>query len=395
MPLRYKIVNKKKLATTLFIDILGFLLIKPFTLLRRKKGIKRDSIKKILVVRTAYIGDVVMTTPVLKPLREMFPEAKISFLTGRKEAEILKNNPFIDEILLYDAFWFYPSSIGKGMSEYFKTIRRLRKEQFDLAIDLRGDIRNILFILFFSRAYHRVSYGVGGGSYFLTKVVPFKKIKHKIAYHLDILNFLGAKINTARPEIYLSSSEEEFKRVVFRVNGISDNDLVIGVHPGGRKKLKCWYPEGYVTLISHLIREFGAKIVITGSITEMKLAEKISSAVREKTISLCGKTTLRELASMIKSFDLFICGDCAPMHIASTLGTPVVAIFGPSKSWETGPYGNFRLIEKNFPCRLYCDENLCHHRPYHECMKTITPEDIYNAAIDLIKTKNKGSGLNI
>ncbi len=383
----YKIINKKKLAIVIFVDILGFLLIKPFVFLRRKKNIKKEEIKKILIIRTAYVGDVVMTTPVLEPLREMFPNAKIFFLTGNREAEILKNNSSIDEIFLYDAFWFYPGRIGKVVNNYLKLMRKVRREQFDLAIDFRGDIRDILFLLFLSHAYHRVSYGVGGGSYLLTEVVPFKKIKHKIFYHLDILKFLGAEnIESNKPQIYLSAAEDEFQKTVFKINNISENDLVVGIHPGGRKKLKCWHLEGYVEIINRLIRNLGAKIVITGSIAEIDLAREIKSAVPE-TISLCGKTRLRQLSSLIKGFNLFICGDCAPMHIACTLGTPVIAIFGPSKSGETGPYGNFRLIEKDFPCRISCDENVCHHRPHHECMKTISPEDVYNAAVDLIKKK--------
>ncbi len=386
MLFRYKIVNKRKLAAVIFIDVLGFLLVKPLTLLRKKGQIKSSEIKKILVVRTAYVGDVVMTTPVLRPLRKMFPKARIFFLTGTKEAEILRNNPFIDEILPYDAFWFYQTGIAKGVREYLKIIRRLCKERFDLAIDFRGDIRDILFILFLSRAHHRVSYGVGGGSYLLTQVVPFKKIKHKISYHLDIVQSLGANINISDPEIYLSSSEKEFKRAVFGANGILEDDLVVGIHPGGRKKFKCWYPEGYIELISRLVRDFAAKIVITGTSNEVDLAEKISSGVPEKTVSLCGRTALRQLASLIKGFDIFICGDCAPMHIACTLGIPVVAIFGPSKSCQTGPYGNaYRLVENDFPCRFSCDESVCRHGVYHECMKAITPEDVYNAASHLIK----------
>lgn len=386
MAFGYKIINKKKLFIIILIDTIGFLFIKPFTFLRTKKTIKRDKIRKILAVRTAYVGDIIMTIPVLRPLKEMFPYAKVSFLTGRREAEILKGNPYIDQILIYDALWFYPTDIWKGISDYFKMIRRLRNERFDLAIDFRGDIRDILFILFLSGAYHRISYGVGGGSYLLTHVVPFKKINHKISYHLDILRSLGGNINASKPEIYLSSAEEGFRKAVFKANDILDSDLVVGIHPGGRKKLKCWYPGGYAELINRLIRDFAAKIVITGSPGEIDLVEKIKSQAPEKTISLCGKTTLRELASLIRGFDLFITGDSAPMHIASALGTPLVAIFGPSKSWETGPYGNpYRVVEKDFPCRFTCDENVCKHKVYNECMKAITPDDVYNAAKELIE----------
>ncbi len=106
------------------------------------------------------------------------------------------------------------------------------------------------------------------------------------------------------------------------------------------------------------------------------------------TVNLAGKTDLRLLASLIERFNLFICNDSAPLHIASAMKTPTVAIFGPSKSIETGPYGNTHIVvEKDFPCRYSCDENVCKHKIYNECMTAITTDDVCNAVKDILETK--------
>ena len=105
-----------------------------------------------------------------------------------------------------------------------------------------------------------------------------------------------------------------------------------------------------------------------------------------KALTLAGKTDLRILASLLERFNLFICNDTAPLHIASAMNTPTVAIFGPSKSNETGPYGNInRVVEKDFPCRYTCDEDVCNHTVHNECMKTITPDNVYEAANYILK----------
>jgi len=101
--------------------------------------------------------------------------------------------------------------------------------------------------------------------------------------------------------------------------------------------------------------------------------------------NFAGKTNLRTLTALIERLDLFICNDSAPLHIASAVGTPTIAIFGPSKSRETGPYGNIhKVVEKDFPCRYSCDENICKHEIYNECMKTITPDDVCKAVREVI-----------
>jgi len=129
---------------------------------------------------------------------------------------------------------------------------------------------------------------------------------------------------------------------------------------------------------------------------ERKLIENITEKMTHTAINFAGKTDLRGLIALIKRFELFICNDSAPLHIASAVGTPTVAIFGPSKSKETGPYGNIhKVVEKNFLCRYSCDENICKHEIYNECMKTITSDDVCKAVREVIMMAGVGEKVDL
>lgn len=361
-------------------DVIGYALWTPARILRKDSPPRKEEVKEILVVRTAYIGDVIMTLPMLKPLKEFYQGSQITFLTANAAKDLFKGNPYVDDVITYDAFWFYEKSETFG-----DFLKRLRNRRFDLVIEARGDIRDILLIAYLCRARHRVSYKVAGGGFLLTGIVPYEKIKHKVEYHLDIVRFLGAETGKFAWDLYLTAEERNFGKALLTAQGIADSDTVIGIHPGGRKGLKCWSARKYAEVADWIISKYNAKVIFTGSGEEIKLIEDIMGKMSAKAVSLTGKTDLRILASLLKRFNLFICNDTAPLHIASAMKTPTVAIFGPSKSNETGPYGNIhRVVEKDFPCRYTCDEDVCNHRVHNECMTAITTDDVCEAVKDIM-----------
>ncbi|MBI5826132.1 MAG: glycosyltransferase family 9 protein [Deltaproteobacteria bacterium] len=382
----YKIINRKKRIATRVADVIGYALWFPLNILKGNGKIEAKGVREILVVRTAYIGDVVMTMPVLRPLRDLFPKAKITFLTSVGANDLFKDNPCVDSVIAYDAFWFYP---GNGLRGYLGFLKALRKKRYDLVIEARGDIRDILFIAYPSRSRYRVGYNVGGGGFLLTHVVPFKEVKHKVEYHLDIVRFLGAFVD--KLDWGLSASGNEDKKAIEALGADGGRSHVIaGIHPGGRKGLKCWGAEKFALLADRLVRELGARVYFTGSAQEASLVEEILGRMSCKGVSLAGKTSLRTSAAVIGRFDVFVTNDSAPLHLASAQKTPTVAIFGPSKSNETGPYGNaHRVVEKDFPCRFSCDEDVCGHTPYNECMESIGVDDVFDAAVDLLEATGR------
>jgi predicted lipopolysaccharide heptosyltransferase III len=376
--MKYKIINRRKLFAVTISDIFGYVLFSPLKILRKSPRIEKN-INKILIIRTAYVGDILMTLPILRPLKEKFPHARITFIASKDGAGLLRGNPYIDRILPFNPFWFYKASI----KDYISLISKVRSEQFDLAIEARGDIRELFFIVLFLRARLKLSYGFGGGAYLLTNVVPFTGMKHRIEYHLDLIRSLGCTTDAIDWGIYLEDSERKKVKEILKANGIKKP--FISVHPGARLPLKRWSVEGYAGLGDMIAKELGITLVMFGSEHERELVNRIVDKMRCKPIVLAGRLTLRELAGFFAESALLICNDSAPMHIAAAMKTPTIGIFGPSKSQETAPYGsNCRVVEKDFPCRLSCDETKCRNKDYHGCMKAIYPHDVFNAIKELI-----------
>ena len=382
----YRIINKKKLYATIAADFIGNAIFLPRLLFKKREEIWPEEIREILIIRTAYIGDVVMALPLLQPVREMFTNAKISFLTSAKVKEVVENNPYVDEIITYDPFWFYDSR-KKG---YIDFIKDLRKRSFDLVIETRGDIREIMFLVFPLKARHKVSHNVGGGGCFLSHVVPYNGTVHRVDYHLNIARSLGCKtFDNIEWGIYLTEDEKKRVKEVLKEEGVSPDKPMIALHPGSRKELKCWFPEGYAAVADFVASELGVSVLLTGAPDEVPLVERVKGLMENRSVILAGKTTLRELAGVISHCSLFICNDSAPMHIAAAMKTPTIAIFGPSKSIETGPYGKgHTVIEKDFPCRYRCDEDVCLYKNYNQCIKDISVDDVISAVKKVMLSKN-------
>jgi len=383
--MKYKIINKKKrLAITMADRVLSTLFL-PSLLLKKRKPVNSESIHEILVIRTAYIGDVIMTLPVLKPLKALYRGARVSFLTCSHSAPMLEKNPFVDRIITYDAFWFYPRTFRAAVMEYLSCLRILRFNSYDLIIEARGDIRDIMLLAFMARGRYRVSYAIGGGHCLLSHVVPFERVKHKVDYHLDIVRYLGGNTDPLEWGFYLTELEEMEAMEILNRNEQPAEGPVVAIHPGARKELKRWSPAGFGSVADMLIDNLNASVLLMGGPAEVELAKGIADRMKNRVTVLAGKTTLREMAALLKSCELFICNDSSPLHVASMMKTPTVAIFGPSESNDTGPYKNIhKVVQKDFPCRHKCDESVCRHEVYHGCMRAITPYDVLKASGEII-----------
>lgn len=377
--MKYKIINKKKLIATIFADIAGYVIFSPFKLFKRKININPQDIKNILIIRTAYIGDIIMTIPILKPIKDRFPNSRITFLASKGGVEILKGNPYIDRLLPFNPFWFYKSSFR----EYIKFIKELKRKNYDIIIEARGDIRDILFLVFPLKSKVKLSYGFGGGAYCLTHVVPFKNIKHRIEYHLDLISSLNCDTSRLEWGIYLTEAEENRTSEILNENGIKKP--FVSAHPGSRLPLKIWEIDRYAETFDSIISKYNMPLAILGADSEMSIVSGIKNKMKNNPVILAGKLSLRELAGVIGRSRLFISNDSAPMHIASAMKTPTVAIFGPSKSIETSPYGNqYNVVEKSFECRYNCDENSCFNNNFHLCMRSIQVNDVTKAVDNVL-----------
>lgn len=382
----YKFVNKKTAVVVFIVDILGslafFLLyaLMPWRLRRRNK-VPSDP-KSILVIRADYIGDVILALPAIEALKKRYPTAKITFLTSAKAKDLLTGNPFIDYTLAYDPPWFFKKPFKQAILEYARIFREIKERRFNLALDLRGDMRNIFFLTFLTGIPYRISFASSGGWYLLTKVLKYPPGLHEAQYHMEVVKAAGAidtGINT--PRIFVSPEETAFVHEFSRNNGLKRNEPIIAFHPGARKKLKQWPLENYAALGRTLRDDYMAHIAITGSADEAGLAEDLANMIGAGAFSCAGRfPSLKHLAAFYKNCALYVGCSTGPTHLAAAVGAHTVVICGPESVERWAPLGeNSVLVKKEVPCRPCVGrEDVCLF-PESNCLKILTPDDVLQA----------------
>ncbi|SNZ09579.1 heptosyltransferase-2 [Persephonella hydrogeniphila] len=330
---------------------------------------------KIVVWQTAFLGDLILTTPLLHSIKNIFPKSKLYVITKPFGKEVLKNNPYVDKIILYD----------KKNTSNIQIIKELRKEGFDIAISPHRSHR-ASYSLFLSKIPFRVGFDKAGFSFLYTKTVPHRfDGTHEIDRNLSLLSVFpdySEKKLHRYPEIFLSEDEERSFEKFF----LKEKKYIL-VAPGSKWETKRWTVKGFSRLID-ILSEKGESVVLIGSKEDIPYTESIIKNIKtSKVINLVGKTTLRESFSIIKSARLLISNDSAPVHMAVAFNTPVVDIYGPTvKDFGFYPYRNGVVVEldniKCRPCGLHGHKK-CPTGTF-ECMEKITPDMVLDAVNKLI-----------
>lgn len=331
--------------------------------------------KKILLVQTAFPGDIVLTTPFINALKNLFPKSSLTVITTPAGAVLLKGMKTIDSIIPYDK-----RGSDKGAFNLFALMMRLRKVGFDLCISPHLSSRTALMIGA-TGAPVRIGYHEASFSFLYNRKVARNMNLHEVERILSLLEPLGIDTKALDKNLYLELSAGTIKagEKLLLDSGISPGERLIAVAPGSVWGTKRWIPEGYASLINCLLAQHKAKVVLVGSDAERATGDRILSLVDKKTVDLIGKTSLSELIAVIDRCSLLIGNDSAPGHIAAARSIPVVSIFGPTApSFGYAPYGeNVQIVEKDISCRP------CHHHGpmkcpegHFRCMKDILVDDV-------------------
>lgn len=283
-----------------------------------------DHYKNILIVRTDRIGDVVLTVPAIKALREAYPKAGISILVAPATRDLVDGNVCLDEVIVDDR-----KNEHKGLIGFLKLIKLIHQRHFDCAIVLHTKKRTNL-TCFLAGIPVRIGYKNNKFGFLLNRpVVDIRHLgeHHEAEYCLDVLKELG--IESDDLSLYLPVSEEALQWVdqFRREQGIGENDRLIAIHPGASDPAKRWPEQRFAQLIDILTDRHSAKIVIIGTSDVHDIAQKISSLSNSDVIDMTGKTTVGQLAGLLTRCDLLVSNDSGPVHIAAGVGTSVVSIF--------------------------------------------------------------------
>jgi heptosyltransferase II len=334
--------------------------------------------KKILIVNVNWLGDVIFSTPFINAIRQAYPDSYIACLLHPRCTDILKGNPHIDEIIIYDEEGGHRGILGK-----LALIRRLRKIRFDSAFILHRSFTKAL-ITALAGIKMRVGYPTKNRSILLTKSVDLPEVDvHKVEYFLNIARAFGIETRDNSYEFFIQDIDRDSVREFLRKNGITDKDVLVVLCPGGNWDPKRWPKENFAELGDMLAEHLGARIVISGAKKDLTLAQDIKKLMKAPSVISCGATTLKELGALLERANLVVANDTGPMHLAVAMRTNVIALFGPTSPRLTGPYGkgNYRVIWKNEECEAPCYDITCAD---NRCMKLITVEDVFKAAKDML-----------
>ncbi len=359
----------------------------------KKQSTQMLSAKHILIFDFHRIGDMIYLTPMLKMLRKKFPTAKISLVAGPCASAVLKNNQgLLDEIIHFEAPWVKYDYGIRSLSRCLKLIKQLRETKWNIGIDVRGDFRQIL-MLYFTKAKRRISYDFTGGEFLLTDIVPYdpEKIKHLVERDYTIVEYLtNSEIEDKSVELWLSDEEIKWRDDYFRLHGIKDNELTIGIHPGANSPLRKWNQEKIVKLIHRILGkylEFNVKILLFFGTNETSERELFEKEFNQSLSVIPISESLREYIVLISGLDLFIGMDSSGGHIASAFNVPSLVLFGPQIAELGKPYTeNCEVIIKDgFDCRP-CNQKNCNKPIGSRCMDAIEVEEVLEA-VDRVLTQ--------
>ncbi|RMG49370.1 MAG: lipopolysaccharide heptosyltransferase I [Acidobacteria bacterium] len=308
---------------------------------------------KILIVKLSSIGDVIHTLPALAALRRRFPEARISWIVERSSASLLRDHPYLDDLIEIDTrLWRRRWSSPSTWRQMRSALTALRAHRFDVGLDFQGLLKSGL-VLFLSGARRRIGFETAclrekPSALFLTEQVPVSDEVHVIEKNLALVRALGAEPG-ADYEFPLAISEEDRHVVAHRLQSLAVESFAI-VNPGGNWKGKRWAPENYAAICDYLWAEHGLVSVITHAPGEEALAEEVSRRARGSAIPFA--CTLKQLAVLADRARLFIGGDTGPLHLAAARRTPIVAIFGPTPAGRNGPFSPHDIVVQDPRARV-------------------------------------------
>ena len=344
---------------------------------------------EILIIKLSAIGDVIHTLPSLRALRESFPDARISWVVETAASDLLIGNPDLDRIIISHRKKWAANlrnfrDVKNTFSEVASFLRDLRDRKFDIIIDFHGLFKSAV-LAFLARGKRKIGYDSMQelSGIFYNEKIPEDMGKHAVDRYLDFPRYLGFKGDKAEFKIYPGAENERQVEELLRSHKIEPGDPVIAVSPQALWDTKLWNNQKFAALCDRISDELGMKIVFTGSGAEEMIAD-ITAKMKTAAVNLEGRTTLRGLAALFKRVSLLVTTDSGPMHLAAAMGTPVVAIFGPTSPARTGPYGgNHNVIQK---IDMKCVPCFLKHCETKDCMNSVTVDEVFQAVKMRIKT---------
>ena len=339
----------------------------------------------ILIVKLSAIGDVIHTLPASNALRKAYPEARITWLVEEAAYDLVKDHPALDRVLVSKRKrWLKELQSPlflNAVKEIYGFIKELRDTHYDMILDFQALLKSGILIAL-SRGKRKIGFGKGlehmEHSYlFLNERLPAVSMEHHaLSRGLMMLNAIG--IATPQVEYKLAVSDHDHQKVdnLLRRYGLVNPGRFVVVNPVAKWESKLWSIRKFSQLADRIITKYDARVVFTGSLEDRQTIQQIKAGMTKPAINLAGETTLKMLAALYAKADVVISTDTGPMHLAVAMGTTVVALFGPTAFWRTGPYGSGHQIVTAGQACAPCFKRHC---PTIDCMDLISVDQVFDA----------------
>lgn len=346
-----------------------------------RRSEKAPHAERILVLRYRFIGDTILAVPFLRNLRRAYPDAKIDVLVGPESGNVLDGCPYVDELIEFDTTRFHKYDRGRGARRSFWSyVSFLRRRRYDTAFILKRSFSSAA-LAFLIGCRHRIGYDTEGRRLLLTTPVPFDPGRHEVESLLDVLRAACLPVEDNYLEAFISEAETQLVKKM--VPALKEPGRKVIFHAAAAHPDKMYPLENWADLIAKMVVKHKVTPYFVGSGQDVLLYEKLLELSQVKGVNLAGVLSLRQTMALLSQMDLAICTDSGPAHLAAAVGTPTLALFGPTDPERWRPWGwqHAALFDEKLECRPCHYKKTCEDRP---CLTALAPERVMAAAEQLM-----------
>ncbi len=334
--------------------------------------------KRILVVNVNWMGDVLFSTPAIRALRKKFPEAHIACMVPPRCADLLANNPYLNEIIVYRG-----EDSLLSLFQFLRAARELRRRRFDTVIFFHRS-KTKAFLARLAGIPERVGYATPHNR-LLTRAIPLPRAGlHRTDIFLNLIQSLEIPADGRTPDFFPKKEAGRELAALLEACGVASGAPYAVVHAGGNWDLKRWPAGFFAEWIRLFLKEYPWKILLCGTKPEEPLVREIQSHLSgDRVVSVCGQTSVDTLALLLRGAQFLLSNDSGPLHLAASQRTKILGLFGPTAPAETGPFseGEALILHKDVGCEIPCYFRSCNTRV---CMDWLTPQEVFAKTKELL-----------
>lgn len=343
-----------------------------------------SELRKAVIIQTAFLGDVVLTLPLVQELKRNYPHCLIDVVVIPRCAEIIENHPDVNEIILFDK-----RKSEKGISGVLSKVKELRRKEYDIAFVPHRSVRSAALARL-ANIPRRIGFSNSSGKWMFTDVVLYKQEQHEVVRNLQLLKPIGIQTEEKiLPRLFPSEEDKQTVEQLLKQHALL-NQQFITIAPGTVWNTKRWLPERFAQLASRMNEKGLGVVLLGGKEDEMLANEILKQGNSQRLVSSVGTLTILQSAELIRRSSVLVTNDSAPLHLASAMQTPTVALFGATiPEFGFGPIGEQKIVLETKelscrPCSIHGGKE-CPIQTF-DCMKSITVEMVEKEVLRLIPT---------